>query len=503
MIWITLGSAAVGLILGYVIRKVVAQKRMSSLETKAEKILSDAKTKVQEILLEGKNKALTTIEEAKREENRRRDDLKTDESRLHAREAVFDKKLLEIEEKSEKLIKKSADLDVLKEEVQKVKLSAIEKLENVASLSREEAKKELVRNVEDQSKDDLMSRMRKLTQENNEELEKRTKELLVPVIQRMAASVAGETSTSTVYLQNEELKGRIIGKEGRNIKAIENITGVEIVIDETPGSITLSAFSPIRRQVAKMAIEKLLIDGRIHPGRIEEAVDEAKKELAKELQKAGEDALFTLGIPGTDPKLVQILGRLKYRTSYGQPVLQHSIEVAQIAGMLAQELGANVMECKKGGLFHDIGKALDHEIEGTHPELGYNLMTKFGQSPEVARHCISHHENDLKRLEEVITKTADAISGSRPGARRESFEQYVKRMEDLERVATSFPGVEKAYAIYAGRELRVFVRPTEIDDYAAYNLARNIAKQVEAELTYPGEVKVAVIRETRVFDYAK
>src|SRR3989344_4881970 len=503
MTWITLASTAAALILGYVIRKIVAQKRTSSLETKAEKILSDAKTKVQELLLEGKNKALSVIEDAKREENRRREELKAEEARLHTREAVFDKKLLEIEDKSEKLIKKSAELDVLKEDVQKAKLAVIEKIESVASLSREEAKKELVKRVEEQTQEDLMSRMRKLTQEGQEELEKRARELLMPVIQRMAASVSGETATSTVYIQNEELKGRIIGKEGRNIKAIENITGVEVVIDETPGSITLSAFSPIRRQVAKMAIEKLLADGRIHPGRIEEVVEDCKKELAKEVQKAGEEALFTLGIPGVDPKLVQILGRLKYRTSYGQPVLQHSVEVAQIAGMIAQEVGANVMECKKGGLFHDIGKALDHEIEGTHPELGYNLMMKFGQGHEVARHCISHHENDLKRLEEIISKTADAISGSRPGARRESFELYVKRMEDLEKIATSFPGVEKAYAIYAGRELRVFVRPTEIDDFAAYNLARNVAKQVESELTYPGEVKVAVIRETRVFDYAR
>jgi len=308
-----------------------------------------------------------------------------------------------------------------------------------------------------------------------------------------------------VELPSDDMKGRIIGKEGRNIKRIEHLTGCEIIIDDTPGMVMISGFSPVRRQVAKRAMESLMKDGRIQPARIEEAVNDAKKDLAKEMKKAGEDALYEIGIPvsSVDPKLVSILGRLKFRTSYGQNVLQHSIEVSRISGMLAEELGADVTLCKKGGLFHDIGKAVDHDMQGAHPEIGYNIMKKFGWSEELAYQSIAHHEDKPKTIEGVIVKAADAISGARPGARRNSIEQYLQRLQDLEDTASKFPGVDKAYAIQAGREIRVFINPTEVDDYAAYKLAGEIAKKIESDLTYPGEVKVTIIRETRVTEYAR
>ncbi|MEA3272706.1 MAG: ribonuclease Y, partial [Patescibacteria group bacterium] len=306
-------------------------------------------------------------------------------------------------------------------------------------------------------------------------------------------------------LPNDEMKGRIIGKEGRNIKKIEQLTGTEIIVDETPNMITVSGFSPIRRQVAKVALGKLIADGRIQPTRIEESIDAAKKEIALEIKKSGEEALFNLGISvaGIDPKLVQILGRLKYRTSYGQNILAHSIEVANLSTLLAEELGADVTVAKKGGLFHDIGKAVDHEVQGNHTEIGYKLLKKFGVSEEIAHPAASHHSDAPETLEAIIVKAADAISGARPGARKETLEQYIQRLTELEDVATSFSGVEKAYAIQAGREVRVFVRPEEIDDLSAYNLAKDVAKKIEGELKYPGEIKVNVIRETRVTEYAR
>jgi len=329
--------------------------------------------------------------------------------------------------------------------------------------------------------------------------------MLSSVIERVAASHATETTTSSVELPNDDMKGRIIGKEGRNIKAIEQLTGTEIIVDETPNMITVSGFSPIRRQVAKVALGKLIADGRIQPTRIEESVDAAKREIALEIKKAGEDALFTLGISlgGIDPKLVQILGRLKYRTSYGQNILAHSMEVANLSTLLAEELGADVAVAKKAGLFHDIGKAVDHDVQGNHTEIGYRLLKKFGVTEEVAYPAAAHHSDSPETVEAAIVKTADAISGARPGARKETLDQYIKRLTELEDIAISFSGVQKAYAIQAGREVRVFVKPEEIDDLSAYNLARDIAKNIERELKYPGEIKISVIRETRVTEYAR
>ena len=347
--------------------------------------------------------------------------------------------------------------------------------------------------------------MRKLQQSVDEDLDRKAKKMLSLVIERYASSHAVETTTSTVPLPSDEMKGRIIGKEGRNIRTLEHMTGTEIIVDDTPQAVTVSSFSPIRRQVARRAIEMLMKDGRIQPARIEESIQTAKKELALEMKKAGEEALTELGIPvsSIDPKLVQILGRLKFRTSYGQNQLQHAMEVATIGRMLAEELGADVQVCTKGGLFHDIGKAVDHDMQGSHPEIGYNIMKKFGFPEEIAYQSIGHHVDRPKTLESVIVKAADAISGARPGARKNTFEQYIQRLEELEKTATAFPEVEKAYAIQAGREIRVFVNPTTIDDLGAYQLARSIAKKIESELKYPGEVKVTLIRETRIIEYAR
>ncbi|MEK7606648.1 MAG: ribonuclease Y [Patescibacteria group bacterium] len=492
-----------GSVAGYFIRRLIAQKGLSGAEAKAERLLKDAKTKEQEILIAAQEKSLKLIDDAKREEESRRREIQEEKKRLESRESLFDKKLLEIEEKQQKIAEKVTQVENVKTEIQKLKDQEIQKLETISGLNRERAKEELLHRVEEESQDALTSRLRKLESQGVEELERKAKIMLSTVIQRIASSHAADVTTSTVELPSDEMKGRIIGKEGRNIKALERITGTDIIVDETPQAITVSAFSPIRRQVAKRAIEKLILDGRIHPGRIEEAVEEAKKDLAVDLRKAGEDALYQLGITGLDPKLIQVLGRLKYRTSYGQNVLSHSIEVANIATLIAQDLGADVTICKKGGLLHDIGKALDHDIKGTHPQIGYDLMKKFSLPEEVAYMSIAHHEAAPKTLEGIIVLVADAISGSRPGARRDSIEEYIKRLEDIERIATSFPGIEKSYAIQGGREVRVFVVPTEVNDLAAYDLAKNIARKIEEEIRYPGEIKVNVIRETRVTEYAR
>jgi ribonuclease Y len=508
---LALGGAA-----GYFARKFLGAKAIGNAEAKAEKLLAEAKAKQQEMLNEAKNKhqeallsakdkALKIIEEAKQEETARRKDLQETQKRLEKRETMFDAKLLEFEDKKSKLENEMNDIQKTKEDIKKIKDEQTEKLQEVAKLTKEEAEKRLLANVEEEAKESLLSRIRKLEDDNEEELERRGRTIMSTVINRFASSQSVDTTTSSVELPSDEMKGRVIGKEGRNIKAIEMLTGTEIIVDDTPEMITISGFSPIRRQVAKRALETLIKDGRIHPARIEEAVNDAKKSLAQDLRKAGEDALYQLGLPvsSIDPKLVSILGRMKYRTSYGQNALQHSIEVAQLSTMIAEELGADVFVCKKGGLFHDIGKAVDHDMQGAHPEIGYNIMKKFGFPEEIAYQSVAHHEDRPKTVEGAIVKAADAISGARPGARKNTLEQFIQRMEQLEKTASSFEGVEKAYAIQAGREVRVFVQPQKIDDLAAYKLARDVANKIEAELTFPGEVKVTVIRETRVVEYAK
>ncbi|MDD5749812.1 MAG: ribonuclease Y [Patescibacteria group bacterium] len=502
LIWL-IAALLAGAFFGFIIRKLFISQRIKSAESKAEHILSEAKQNAKDTLLDAKDKALGIIEEAKKEEKERRDQLQEVEKRLAGRESLFDKKLLELEDSKQKIGHDRQQLEKQKAEVQKIKTEQLTKLEKIAGLNQDEAKEILIKNTESRMKDELMHRLRKLEEQSSEELDKKAKEILSSVIERCAAPHTVETTTTAVSLPNEEMKGRIIGREGRNIKTIEQLTGVEIIIDDTPESILISAFNPIRRQLAKRSLEKLMVDGRIHPGRIEETIQQAKKELALDIKKAGEEAVYKAGVIGLDSKLIQVLGRLKYRTSYGQNQLQHAIEVSHLSGLLASELKADVGICKKGGLLHDIGKALDHEIQGSHPDIGYDLMKKFGLPEEVAYLSLAHHEDHPKTLEGIVVKIADAISGSRPGARRDSFEEYIQRLTELEDTAKSFAGVEKVYAIQAGREIRVFVSPENIDDYAAVQLARDIANKIENDLRYPGEIKVTVIREKRITEYAR
>jgi len=494
-----------GLGIGYVAHQVISKRQTDTAAARAEKMVNDAKVKQQELMLSAKEKAIKIIDDAKREEEDRRRELSQLQKRIEKRESLFDQKLIEFNDRQQKLYDKVARVEQIKEEIRKIREDAITKLEQISGMNRDQAKEKLLEVVEKEMKEEIVGRIRKMESQAEEEIEQKAREIISVAIQRCAASQAQETTTTNVELPNDEMKGRIIGKEGRNIKTIEQLTGVEILIDDTPEMIVISGFSPVRRQLAKLAIEKLMKDGRIHPGRIEEKVEEAKKELAIAMKKAGEDSLYATGISiaEVDPKLVQILGRLRYRTSYGQNVLQHSIEVANLATLLGQELGANVKVCRQGGLFHDIGKAVDHDIQGSHPEIGYNIMKKFGFPEEVAYICIAHHEDKPKTLEGAIVKTADAISGARPGARKDTLEQYIQRLEDLEQTASGFAGVEKVYAIQAGREVRVFVTPEQVDDFTATKLARDIAKKIEQELRYPGEIKVTLIREKRVIEYAR
>ncbi len=503
IIFSVLGALVAGAGAGYAIRELLSHRTVNSAEGRAERILTEAKSKEKEVLLSAQQKSISIIEEAKREEVERRRELKEEAQRLEKRETMFEKQLLSLEEKQQKLTDKTAEVEHVKTDLEKLRVEETQKLERVAGLSRDDAREELMRVIEQQSKDDVLSRIRKVQDEGAIEVEEKAKRVLANVIQRCAISHASDTMTTMVELPSDDMKGRIIGKEGRNIKSLEQLTGVEIVVDDTPGSIMISGFSLVRRHLAKKALERLILDGRIHPTKIEEAVEEAKRELAIEMKKAGEEAMYQLGVTGVDPKVIPILGRLKFRTSYGQNVLQHSLEVGTVSGMLAEELGADVAICKKGGLFHDLGKAVDHEIQGSHPELGYRLMKKYGFPEEVAYMSIAHHEDRPKTLEGVIVRTADAISGSRPGARRDTVERYLQRLEELEKVACSLPGVTKAYAIQAGREVRIFVTPTEIDDLGMVKLAQETARKIESELQYPGEIKVNVIRETRVVEYAR
>lgn len=496
-------AAGIAGAIGWSMRSSKMHKDTASADAKAESKIKDAEKKEQELLLRGKEKALAVVEEAKKEERTRLMELEKRQQRLDQRESLFDKKLLELEDKNTKVQERSESLEKTKLEMEGAKQELVKKLQTIAEMSTEDARTLLISRVEEKCKEDLMSRIHKMDQIGEDELEKKARHILSAAIQRYTHSHVAETTTSVLHLPSDDMKGRIIGKEGRNIKRIEDLTGVEIIVDDTPEAIVISGFSPIRRNLAKRALEKLIADGRIQPAKIEQAVEEAKTELITDIRKAGEEALLEAGVTGIDPKLVQILGRLKYRTSYGQNNLRHSVEVSYIAAMLATELGANVPLARKAGLLHDLGKAADHDIQGTHPEIGWDIGKKFGLPQDLMYAAFAHHEDKPQSIEGVIVKVADAISGGRPGARKDSFEQYVQRLEELENVATSFEGVDKAFAIQAGREIRVFVNPDKTDDLTAYNLAREIAKKIEAELKYPGEIKVTMIREKRIVEYAR
>ncbi|TSC56438.1 MAG: uncharacterized protein G01um101418_355 [Parcubacteria group bacterium Gr01-1014_18] len=502
--WIAIAlTLIISLPAGYYIRKKQGEQELESAENKAQKIIDQARTEEKEITHEAKEKTFRMIEEAKKDETARRQEVRHMQERLEKRESLFDKKISDLEIKQQQLAEKTQKLEVAKQEILDIKAQQHEKLQKIAGLSRDQAKTILMESTETEMRGELLTRIKKIQEESSETLEREAKKLLTDVILRYSNSQVVEVSTSTVALPNDEMKGRIIGKEGRNIKTIEQLTGVEILIDDTPEAITISGFNPLRRQVAKKSIEALMKDGRIHPGRIEEAVEQAKKEIAIDVKKAGEAAAYEAGVAGLDPKLLQILGRLKYRTSYAQNVLNHSVEVAHLSAMLASELGADPHIARKGGLLHDIGKALDHEVPGTHTEIGRDIAKKFNLPPEIIAPIYEHHDDHPSTPEALIVKIADAISASRPGARNISHDFYIQRLKELEDLATSFPGVDKAYAIAAGREIRVFINPDSQDDLATLKTAKDIAGKIQEELVYPGEIKVSVIREKRVIEYAR
>jgi ribonuclease Y len=494
----------VGAVIGYTARKLLASRRADQAELKAQELLSESKNKSQDILLEAKNQSIKILEEAKRDEKERRDQLSKIENLLTKKEAELESKGKELVQEKESLKSKAEDLVIIKEQLEMGRQKQISELERITSLNREQAKEEIFKKVEEEYRDDLFQHLRKLESENREEIDRKAREILTMSIQRYAGSHIADATTTIVNLPSDELKGKIIGKEGRNIKTIERLTGVDLIVDDTPNTLVVSGFDPVRRQIAKLALDKLIADGRIHPTKIEEMVEKAKVDINAKIKEAGEAALFETGVGIVDPKLVYLLGRLAFRTSFGQNVLVHSIEMAHVSGMLAAEIGADVQISKKGALFHDIGKAVDHEVQGTHVDIGRKILQKFNVDERVIRAMESHHEEyPYSTLESRIVQAADAISAARPGARRDTVEIYLKRLEDLERIAGSFDGVEKSYAIQAGRELRIFVTPSKIDDLSAMKLSRDIAKKIESEMKYPGEIKVNVIRETRAIEYAR
>lgn len=503
-IFVAVFTLALGIGAGYYIRQSLAKKRAGSLEAKLQKRVIDVKAETTELVKNAETKAADIIDKAQKEiDQRRREFLKAQqvlldrEKLLEDKISVFDKKESELQEKVEKL-------KVVKEDVDKLRQEAEEKLEKVANLTREDAKKELLALVETDYQKDILQRVRKMDEYGRDALSTKAKEIVALAIQKVAVPHTQELSTTTIILPSEDIKGRIIGKEGRNIKTFEKMTGVELILDEAADSVVISCFNPVRRQIAKMALDKLIADGRIQPAKIEEKVAEATEEITQIIKQAGEKAIYDLGIIGVNDKLVQILGRLHYRTSYGQNVLMHSMEVAQIAETIANELKANSEVAKRGALFHDIGKALDQQIQGSHIEIGIKILEKYGES-EAVIHAMRAHHNDYPAdtIEAVIVTVADSISGARPGARKDTVENYLQRLKALEDIANKFEGIEKSYAIQAGREIRVFVKAEKIDDLGAQKIAKQIAQNIEEELKYPGEIKVTVIRENRIVEYAR
>lgn len=498
------GALMAGSVLGYYARQSIARRKAGTLEAELQKRINETKAKSQSIISTAQVKAGQILERAKKDADRTKEELSRTERFLRKKESTLEDRGLVLVKKEQGLRKKVEELKGVKELIENLKKEASIKLEKTSGLSKEKAKEELFSNLEKEYQKEIFEKIKKLETEGQERFDKRAKEILAFAIQKCAVSQAQDITSTTLSLPNEDIKGRIIGKEGRNIRTLEKLTGTEIVIDETPEIVVISSFSPIRRQVAKVALERLIKDGRIQPARIEKTVERVKEEITLQIKEAGEQAIFETGVLGLDPKLIELLGRLNFRTSYGQNVLLHSIEVSHLAGALAAEIGANVEVCKKAGLLHDIGKSLDHQIEGSHVDIGMKILEKFGQGEEIISAMKSHHgDYEPESLEAIMVQVADQISGARPGARKETLEDYLKRLENLEKIALSFSGIEKAYAIQAGRELRVFVKPEEIDDLAAQRLAQEIASRIEEELKYPGEIKVTLIREKRIIEYAK
>ncbi len=498
----------IGFALGVKWRKQVAEKEISSAEEEAKRIINEsiksAESKKREALVEAKEEILKARNDFERDQKERRADLQKQERRLQQKEETLDRKTENIEKKEELLQTKLTELEEAREEVSTIKKTQMEVLERLSGFTAEEAKAYLIHQLEAEVTHESAMKIREIEAQFKEEADTKAKEILSLAIQRCAADHVAEATVSVVPLPNDEMKGRIIGREGRNIRTLETMTGVDLIIDDTPEAITVSCFDPVRREIARIALEKLIQDGRIHPARIEEMVEKAKREVDATIKAEGERAVFETNVHGLHPELVKLLGRMKYRTSYGQNVLNHSIEVSHLAGLLAAEIGADVTQAKRAGLLHDLGKSIDHEVEGSHVQIGVELARKYKENEDVV-HAIEAHHNDVepRTIVACLVQAADAVSAARPGARRENLENYIKRLEKLEEVTSSFPGVEKSFAIQAGREVRIMVAPEKVSEDQMVLLARDIAKKIEEELEYPGQIKVNMIRETKVVEYAK
>ncbi|MEK7184818.1 MAG: ribonuclease Y [Patescibacteria group bacterium] len=493
-----------GIAIGYYLRLIISLGKKGSMELEIKEMLLTAKEEAKRITAEADTKAKKTLEETRVEIKEKEGKILQTESRLIKKEDLLDKRQADIDKEVDIIKEKAQEIRVIRDRAEKIEKDKTIELERITSMSVEDAKAMILNNVEKNSENDILARIQKLEQSGEEVLEKKAQEILSVSIQRLANSVASDIMSTSVTIQSDEIKGKIIGKEGRNIKAFERVTGVELIVDDTPGTITISSFDPIRRHIAKLALEELIKDGRIQPAKIEKVVEQAQLDINKTIKEKGEQAAYECGVIGLDPRILLILGRLHFRTSYGQNVLQHSIEMAHIAGMIAEEINANVAVAKAGALLHDIGKALDHEVSGTHVEIGRRILQKFGASEDIVKAMQAHHEEyPYETVESRIVQTADAISGARPGARHDSVENYLKRLGDLEAISNSFPGVEKSYALQAGREIRIFVTPEKITDLDAKKIARDIALKIEKDLKYPGEIKIIVIRETRVTEFAR
>jgi ribonuclease Y len=494
----------IGVLIGYVARRVVAGKAVRHAEAYAERLVAEARQKQKEIVLEGKDESLKLQRAAEEEARDKRADLQRQERLLLDRSESLDRKLEALERREATHEERQREVEAERARLTELQQQQLVELERVGGLSVSEARHALVQQISDEAQAEAAHQVREIERRAVEEGEERARRVLTTVMQRIAADHTSEATVSVVHLPSEEMKGRIIGREGRNIRALEQATGVDLIIDDTPEAVVLSGFDPVRREVARMALTKLISDGRIHPGRIEETVAKCRSEIEVVMRQAGEQAAYETGVPGLHPELIKLLGRLKYRTSYGQNVLDHSIETGKLAGLLAAEIGANINDAKKGGLLHDIGKAVDHEVEGPHALIGGDIAKRYGITPVVANAIAAHHQEvEQETIEATVVQIADAISASRPGARGESLDNYVKRLDDLQQIAMSFPGVERCFAIQAGREIRILVRPEDIDDLASSRLARDVVKKIEDQLQYPGQIKVTVIRETRAVDYAR